>query len=267
MGRMTRRSDFEARLTAKAPMAAVFQKMASYHIVELLGQTGLDFIVIDTEHAPYDRSQLDGCLLASCAADIPAVVRIEQNAPACILSVLDMGACGILVPHVFSVEQARAAVASTRYRNGTRGFSPSTRAGGYGTVVFDEYIDASDREIAVLLQIEDAAAVDVIDAISSVKGVSGLFVGRADLALSMGLDWENSRLDKVCRCTAEAARKAGIAAGAYLPHTERLPLFREWGFSFFIIGSDQSALKAQVRQDFEAFKAVACFQGANRETQ
>ncbi len=264
---MSRRREFTARLASKAPLLGIFQKTPAYQIVELLGQTDVDFIVIDTEHAPFDRSQLDACILASLAADIPAIVRVSQNTPDCILSALDMGASGVLIPHVSSVDQAQAAVASARYRNGARGFSPSTRAGSYGAVHFDSYIEAADREISVLLQIEDAAALGVIDDIAATKGVGGLFIGRADLAVSMGVDWEDRRLDEATTCMAEAARKAGVATGAYLPNTRRLSTFQGWGFSFFIIGSDQSALKNQVRRDVEAFQAIIKMQGEAREAQ
>jgi 2-keto-3-deoxy-L-rhamnonate aldolase RhmA len=80
-----------------------FVKTLSPHVVEILGPTGLDFAAIDAEHAPFDRAALDLMMLAGRAARLPIHVRIPDTAPATILSVLDVGAAGLVVPHVVIV--------------------------------------------------------------------------------------------------------------------------------------------------------------------
>ena len=99
-----------------------FVKTLSPHVVEILGLTGLDFAAIDAEHAPFDRAALDLMMLAGRAARLPIHVRIPDIAPATILSVLDIGAAGLVVPHVDSAAQAAEVVSRARYRGGVRGF-------------------------------------------------------------------------------------------------------------------------------------------------
>lgn len=250
---MTVRASFAARLRSGAPATGTFLKTPAHQSVELIAQTGLDYAVLDAEHAPFDLSQIDTCMLASLATDLPLLVRIGRNAPDVILSALDMGATGIFVPHVITADDAARAAAASRYIGGERGFSPSTRAGGYGSRGLRPYMEVADREVCLVLQIEDAEALDHLDAISATEGVSGLFVGRADLAASMSVDWDDPRLDEATLAVANACHRAGIAAGAYLSDARRLQTFRDWGVSFFVVGSDQSAMKAalaRVASDF-----------------
>lgn len=250
---MSRREAFAAGLRTSRPLTGLFVKTPAYHNVELLAQTDLDFLVIDAEHAPFDPSQIDMCALAGQAKDMPLLVRVGRNEPDAILSVLDVGAAGVFVPHVRSATDARKAAQAAKYIGGSRGFSPSTRAGGYGSRGLRDYMIAADQETALVLQIEDAEALDHLEAIAQTPGVSGLFVGRADLAASMGADWNDPRLDEATRQTALAAHAAGISCGAYLADPDQAETYRAWGVSFFVTGSDQSALKTEAQRIANAF--------------
>ena len=115
---MTTAASFRARLLARQTLVGTFLKTPTGHGVEIIGDAGFDFVVIDQEHAPFDRSSTDVALAIACARGLPALVRVAG--PETILSVLDGGATGILMPHVASVEQARAVVAACRYRGGAR---------------------------------------------------------------------------------------------------------------------------------------------------
>jgi 2-keto-3-deoxy-L-rhamnonate aldolase RhmA len=258
---MTRRASFAERLRTGDPLVGVFQKLATHQSVELMGRTGLDFAVLDAEHAPFDPSQVDRSMLASQAVDLPLLVRVARNAPDAMLQALDMGATGVFVPHVATEQAARSAVSACLYQGGSRGLSPSTRAGEYGGRSPGEHMAVSDRQVAVVVQIEDVEALDHLDAIASVQGVTGLFVGRADLAASMGLDWNDPQLDVVTWATATAARRAGVAAGAYLSDPKLAPLYQANGLSFFVAGSDQGALKAECGRVAEAFHTATASQG------
>lgn len=253
---MTLRETFSERLRQGQPLAGIFQKFASHQVVEILGLTGMDFVVLDAEHAPFDPSQIDVSILASQAVDMPLLVRIASADSASILSVLDMGAAGIFVPHVTTGDMAAEIVSASRYKGGTRGFSPSTRAGGYGQRGLGTYMDAADAESIVIFQIEDAEALDNLDAIASVAGVSGLFVGRADLAVSLGVDWNDPAIDAATRSVADVAQRHGIAAGSYLADATRVPELSGWGISFFVLGSDQGTLKNEVARTAASFKSA-----------
>lgn len=255
MGGLNRRSTFAQSLRNAVRTVGIFQKTPHYQVTELLAQSGIGFVVLDAEHAPFDPSQMDACLLAAIAGDLPAMVRVSRNAPDAILAALDLGASGIFVPHVASQSDAVAAARAAKYAGGGRGFSPSTRAGGYGKRGLRPYMAAADLETALVLQIEDAEALDQLDAIAGVPGVAGLFVGRADLAASMDVDWDDPVLDDATRSVAGACAKAGIACGAYLADPSKSAAFRDWGVSFLVAGADQAALRSAVAAIAEHFSS------------
>jgi 2-keto-3-deoxy-L-rhamnonate aldolase RhmA len=220
-----------------------FVKFDSPQVLEILGITALDFVVVDAEHAPFDRLTLDRHMMASRAAGLPALVRVPEAAPAEIQSALDLGAAGVLVPRVDDAEQARAAVAAAKYRGGGRGFSISPRAAGYGTLTMAQALDCGDTGL-VLCQVESARGVEHAAAIAATPGVDGLFIGRADLALSMGIeDIRSPEVSRACEHIAQAALKAGVVASMFVPQARDVAAFRQQGIRCFVVGSDQSLLR------------------------
>ena len=129
-----RLSRFRDRVRARERVIGTFVKTPHHGIVEVLGRSSLDFVVLDAEHAPFDRPALDAALLAAHAVDLPTLVRVPRPEPAEILSVLDLGATGVMVPHVTDARSANAVAAACRYAAADgRGYSGSTRAAGFGT--------------------------------------------------------------------------------------------------------------------------------------
>jgi 2-keto-3-deoxy-L-rhamnonate aldolase RhmA len=222
-----------------------FVKTDSPQVTEILGTTDLDFVVVDAEHAPFDRLTLDRHMMAGRAAGIPVLVRLPDTAAATIQSVLDLGAAGILVPHVDRVAQAQEVVARAKFRaGGTRGFSISPRFAAYGTHKMSEVIAAADDETLVLCQIESAEGVANAAEIASTAGVDALFIGRADLALSLGVEDIRSELvSQACRQIIDAAAAANITAAMFVPNAEEAAVFMKQGANCFVVSSDQSLLR------------------------
>ncbi|PLC50780.1 aldolase [Pollutimonas subterranea] len=232
-------------------LAGTFVKTTHYQIVEVLAGTELDFVVLDAEHAPFGRESLDACCLAARAGHLPALVRTASSRPEDILQALDCGASGVLVPHVDDAEIASAVVRSARYReaNGARGFSNSPRAGGYGELTLAKHISESDQRTTVIVQIETATSVENIGEIAQTPGIDALFVGRADLAVSYGVDSiTHPRVQEAVEHICQVAQACGQPLGIFLPDTAELDVFTALGFTFFIIASDQGLLKRHVKQ-------------------
>jgi 2-keto-3-deoxy-L-rhamnonate aldolase RhmA len=228
---------------AGAGRVGTFVKTNSVHVIEILGGSPLDFVVVDAEHAPFDRASIDLLVLAGRAVGLPILVRVPDTAPSTLLSVLDVGAAGLLVPHVDSAAQARELVALTRCRRGTRGFSSSTRAAGYGTLPMAQAVASVDG-CFIMAQIESAAAVEAASDIAAVDGIDGLFVGRADLALSLGeLDSKSPSVMSGTQRALDAARAAGKIAGMAVGTAAERHAFSPMGANWFIVGSDQSLLR------------------------
>jgi 2-keto-3-deoxy-L-rhamnonate aldolase RhmA len=245
---------FRARLTSRAPLIGTFCKTPSPLVCEVLSLATLDVICLDTEHAPFGRLQLDECIAALRAADQPSLVRIGGDSAAEIRNALDSGATGILVPHVTSVGQASAIVRASRYGEGGRGYSGSTRAAGFGTRNMQEHLRDSDALTTVVLQIEDPAALASVAAIAGLEGVDALFVGRADLAVAMGLDPFASEVIDAVDAICKAASSMGCAVGMFTPGNDEIPRWRAAGASLFLLGSDQGFILSGARQLAGSFR-------------
>jgi 2-keto-3-deoxy-L-rhamnonate aldolase RhmA len=239
---MTAASTFRQRMFAGDRLVGTFLKTPTSHATEILGDIGYDFVVIDQEHGPFDRTTSDIALLAARAHDIPALVRVPG--PDSILSVLDCGATGVLVPHVKTAADAREIAAMFRYRNGSRGFATSTRAGNYSGVPMWRHIAAADAQMVFVAQIEDPVALDEIDAIAAVEGVDSLFIGRGDLTAAFGDETKDPpAVLRAVERILEAARKANKPISVYVGNATEAAWLGSLGASVFVLSSDQGFLR------------------------
>lgn len=239
---MTPNAKFRKGLVARAPLVGCFIKTPHATVIEVLGATDLDFLVLDGEHSPFDKASINMCLLAARAVGIPLLIRVPDDSPAFILNVLDCGAAGVVVPHVVSVGQAERLAAAMRYVPGGRGIAGTTRAGGYGVKPLSEHCRDAANEVSLICQIEDREGVENAAAIAAVDGVDGLFVGRADLTVSYGLsDFDDAGIAKLC---GDVLGTGGAATGLFVAPSEEMAHWRRMGASFFVSGSDHSFLFA-----------------------
>ena len=226
-----------------SPVLGLFIKIPAIQVVESLALAGLDFVVLDAEHAAFGSSELDRCILAGRSVNLPVMVRLRESTPAAILQVLDMGAAGVVVPHITSAEQAETIVAASRYEGGTRGFSGMHRAAGYGAISTEEFKAASDASTLVIAQIEDSAGVENIAEISAVDGIDALLIGPADLAVSLGVSSPGDpSVQQAIDTILAAAQESGMRSGIFLSGTDQISTYRDKDASFFIIATDQGLL-------------------------
>ena len=240
------------RLFSSDRMIGTFIKTPNYQIVEIVTSCNLSFIALDAEHAPFSKSDLDTCILAARTNDTPVIVRVPTSNEEDVLSILDMGANGVLFPHINCKQDAITAINVSKYKSedfelGRRGFSNSSRSGNYGSFTIDKMLEASNKNVSVLCQIEEIQAVDNIDEITEVRGIDCLFIGRADLAVSMGCNSiTDSIVENAIDIVVKSAKRNGIPLGMYLPDNNDLEKWISKGFSLFIVGSDQSYLKSSI---------------------
>lgn len=231
-------------------------KFSTHQVVEVLAQSEIDFIMIDAEHAPFDANSLDVCLLAARASGLPAVVRVPEMTEAWITGVLDMGATGIVVPKVRSAQQAEKAVQMSRY-SGSRGYSRSPRANDYDLRSMKEHIARSDENVVVITLIEDVEGIEACDEITSVQGIDGILVGRADLTVSMKLDdLQHPDVESKISRLYDAAKVAKKPLAAPVGANARIADMRESGVSIFLVGTDQGTLKNAVNNAALAVKSA-----------
>jgi staphyloferrin B biosynthesis citrate synthase len=236
---------FKERLTKGDFILGTFLKTPHPHMVEVLATTGLDCLCLDAEHAPFDRRDLDMCILAGRAGNFPTLVRIAHASDEQILNALDCGADGVVIPHVKTAEQARAVAKACHYGPGGRGYAGSSRSAGYGLTTMANHQAGSAARTTVIAQIEDVEALAEIDAIAAVEGIDALFVGRIDLTVALGCsDPDDPKVLAAVGQIVEACVKAGRTVGMFLPRPSDVAYWRAKGVSFFLLGSDHSFMRA-----------------------
>jgi staphyloferrin B biosynthesis citrate synthase len=236
---------FKDRLASGDIILGTFVKTPHPHIVEVLATSAMDCVCLDGEHAPFDRRDLDMCVLAGRAGGLATLVRISHASDEHILNALDCGADGVVVPHVKSADQARAIAKACHYGPGGRGYAGSSRSAGYGLTPMAAHQANSAAATTVIAQIEDLEALDEIDEIAAVNGIDALFIGRIDLTVALGCDNPDdpkviAAVDKIVAACVKAKRRVGM----FLPRPSDVAYWRDRGVTFFLLGSDHSFMRA-----------------------
>ena len=243
------------KLAAGEVVVGTFVKTPSPIVVEVLAMTSLDCVVLDAEHAPFDRSAIDACIMAARAGGMDVLVRTASAAPEHVLNALDCGATGVLVPHIRSAAEARDLARVAHYGAGGRGYAGSSRAADYTTKPMAAHLADSAARTVVIAQIEDPEAVEDIDAIAGVDGIDALFIGRADLTVAYGAtSQDDPRVHAALDAVLVAGSAAGRPTGLFLAREGDAPDWTAKGARLFLLGSDHrfmlsgaAALMAKVR--------------------
>ena len=182
-------------------------------IVEIIGLAGFDAAFIDMEHTAFDLPLIQQMIVAADLVGITPIVRVPDNDAKLILRILDMGAQGIIIPHVNGVQGAKEAAAAVRYPPiGERGGAGGTRAARFGTVSWEEHVKASNENTLLSVMTEDEKGLDEVDQIAALDGVDLVAIGPTDLSQAIGASGPSDPrlMDKV-REIADAVKRAGNA--------------------------------------------------------
>ncbi|CAM2138475.1 4-hydroxy-2-oxoheptanedioate aldolase [Paraburkholderia tropica] len=235
---------FKQALTEKRPQIGLWAALADAYVTELLATTGFDWLLIDGEHAPNDLRSTLAQLQAVAPYATHPIVRPVRNDNALIKQLLDIGAQTLLVPMIENADEARAAVAATRYPpHGVRGVgSALARASRWNGAA--DYLRGAAEQLCVLVQAETAHALAQLDDIAAVEGVDGVFFGPVDLSASMGLLGQpgapavRAAIVEGLRAVRARGKAAGVLAADHAIAREYL----EAGATFVAVGSDVSLL-------------------------
>lgn len=215
---------------------------------EIFGLAGSDFVVVDAEHGPLDRTHVLGHVRAAEASGTIPLVRVIEDSRSLIQSMLEVGACGVIVPHVESAEQAERVVAATRFApSGDRGACAICHSGSYGLADWTEVCSHANESVLAIPLIESTRGVEAAPEIFRVPGVEVAFFGPGDLSTELGMPqmtvFDAPPLLEAWESVSAAAMEAGVclvvpdtfAAGAEQAHA-------------LTVGGDMSLLARTVRQ-------------------
>jgi len=234
---------FKRALKAGKPQIGLWCSLSNHYATELVAGSGFDWILIDTEHSPNDLESVLQQLQAAAPYPTHPVVRVPWNDMVTIKRFLDIGAQSLLIPYVQNADEARNAVAYTRYPPaGVRGVAGGTRATRFGRV--KDYARRAHEEICVLVQVETQTALDNLEKIAAVEGVDGVFIGPADLHASLGYTGEtnNPKVMPVIDEAIRRIRKCGKAPGILTTVEADARRWLDCGGLFVAVGVDTGVL-------------------------
>ena len=236
-------NSFKRALKAGKAQIGLWSSLSSSYTVEVIAGAGYDWILLDMEHSPNDLESLLAQLQAAAPYATTPIVRVPWNDMVTIKRVLDVGAQSILVPYVSTAEEAKSAVAYTRYPPaGVRGVAGTTRATRFGRI--PGYAKKAHEELCVLVQVETKQGLDNLEAICAVEGVDGVFIGPADLHASLGYTGEtaNAAVMPMIEEAMRRIRKGGKAPGYLSPVEADAKKMLAAGALFVAVGADVGLL-------------------------
>lgn len=249
------KNELKVKLENGEKALGTFFEIGGSNAIECLGLAGLDFLIIDSEHGPFDVESAMAYIRTAELQGITPLVRTKNHERSSILKMLDVGAKGLIIPNIHTVDEVKEIISHGKYAPvGNRGFFYG-RAAGYGHADFADdvaaYFETCNRETMLIPQCETVGCLENIETIVAMEGVDGIFVGPYDLSISMGIpaqfdhpDFIKALKRIVLACSA-AAKPAMIFAGT-----------SEGAKAQFASGFDVVAIATDVSVYINAYKTI-----------
>ena len=240
-----------------------FFELGSPSVVEALGRTGLDFVILDNEHGPFEAESTRDFIRAAENSGLCPLARVRESSRPAVLKLLDIGAQGLIIPDVHNVEQVKELISYAKYAPvGKRGFCPS-RKDGWG---FDEAAAQSlagqmeywNRETLLIPQCETLGALEHIEEIVALDGVDGIFIGLFDLSISMGIpgQFDKPEFQAALRRVLDACHAAGKFCIYFTVNAAAVPEGFRQGFDALAYSLDASVLIQAYRDILSGIRAA-----------
>ncbi len=226
-----------------------FVELGGASVIEALGMTGLDYVIIDNEHGPFDVESSEECIRACEHSGLTPLCRVREVSRPAVMKLLDVGARGLIVPYIERIEQVRELIEYAKYPPvGKRGFCGSKKdRWGYafpGTEPMEAQFEYWNRETLLIPQCETVGALEQIEEITALEGVDGIFVGPFDLSISMGIPGQfknpvfTAALDRILA----ACKAAGKFSMVFTGNREWINDYYEMGYDIVTWGMDTVVL-------------------------
>lgn len=225
---------------------------------DIICSSGIDFIVIDGEHGPAHHKSAQEMAITCESRGVSPMMRCAPVTPEEVLRCLETGVHGVHFPSISSAEEAEAAVRMAKYRpEGSRGFSPFTRAGGYSPDGSADYRKKSNDEQLIVIHLEGSEAISRIDEILEVPGIDVVFIGLYDLSDSLGIPGQTGsrRVIETLSDAVEKIRGGGLWAGSISSTQHQLELLIDLGVKYITHSADCFVLLSAYQDIVEVARA------------
>lgn len=255
---MITKNPLKEKLGKGRPVLGTWHTLGSPLVCEVLAESGLDFVIVDFEHGPFElgRAQefIPRCELHGCSP----LVRVPANEPWMVLQALDQGAHGVVVPQLASAAEARKLARSAKYHpQGMRGFTPYTRPGGFGAVPGKDYAAKANALTLTTAIVESKEGLSNLDEILEVEGLDIVYFGAYDLSQALGVPGEvrhKTVVDAVKKAAAKASKAGKVAGGFVAKSKDDVKWQLDLGLRFITYDVDSSVLLQGYRGVTEWFK-------------
>lgn len=221
-------------------------KIPALETIEMIAAAGLDFIVLDQEHAPLGMESVYRATVVAQGLGLQVLTRVPDRSGSHLQRLLDLGMDGILVPRVSGADETRTVVDQMVFSpTGDRGLGLTARAGFWGGLSRDEYVRSGD-DILRAVQLEDIEALEEVEDILRTPGLNGLFLGMGDLSLSSGRTGADEGIRRLVSRMLDAARSAGVPCGTAVQTPEQARTAADQGFGFVMVSNDASLFREAV---------------------
>jgi 4-hydroxy-2-oxoheptanedioate aldolase len=245
MGETSRATRLRERLRSGPPLVGTFVKLPVFESIDLARSVGFDLAVVDGEHSLLDEGAILSLLRYGAALDFPMLVRTLSRDAGSLNRMLEAGAAGIQLSTLRASAERDALVSATRYApDGTRSVSLAHPAADYSAIPLAQYLERSKQFPLLVGQIETAGTIDPLPEI--LRGLDAAFIGTTDLSVDLGRPGvlDDPHVTGRVAEIAEAATRAGVALGAWVPSADALAKLGGARFRYVLIGSDLQALRA-----------------------
>jgi 2-keto-3-deoxy-L-rhamnonate aldolase RhmA len=249
------RRDLKSRWQAGEQIYGIFVRSTNEEVFDTLGLTHLDLVVLDAEHGNFDRERLSRCIHAAEAAGIPALIRLPDGDEKTVQFCVNIGAQGVVIPHVNSVEDVAALAHFTKTKAVERAFAGAGRASLQRTADWEAFKADRIRRFVFMAQLDEPECLKNAEAVAAVDGVDGLFLGAIGFGLAQQGRSKSSTVENELAKICGAARSVGRPVGISLPESRKA---REWydrGVSMFVVDSDLAILRKGIERRLEEFRS------------
>ncbi len=249
-------NELKKKLAQKQPVIGTFIMSNSPDAVEICALSGYDFVVLDNEHGPRHPQELQHMIRAAQSREITPIVRVPKCDVHYILQTLDIGAYGVQVPQINTVNEAQAVVDFAKYAPiGKRGVA-ATKAADYGLRDFSSYLEQANRETLVVVHCEDIRCMEALPEICQIDAVDVIFLGPYDMSQSLGITGQVTHplVEDVAKNLLEITAKYNKSAGIFVGDGEAAKMRIDQGFTYVTINCDYMHLAKSLKKEIKLAK-------------
>lgn len=246
------------KLQKGIPVIGTWSNIPSVIVADIIATSGMDFIIIDSEHGPITFETAQGIAIACESRSVSPVMRVGGIEESDILKALDIGVHCIQVPNVACKEDIERLIRMAKYPPlGNRGFSPFTRAGGYSLENAKELPKIANENTLVAIHIEGKDAIDNIDEILEFSGIDIIFIGLFDISKSIGIPGEvtSAKVIDILKSVTEKINHAGKFPGTIANSIEQMAEFIGYGVKYITYSVDCEVIYSSYRKIVNEFRS------------